>query len=390
MVRWNTLYPRDSIGRLGALDGLRGIAATVVMIYHTSLVARPFLDTGTVGDAWWWITETPLKVFTAGTEAVLVFFVLSGLVVALPTLVEGFSWTRFLTTRFLRLYLPVWGALVFAELLIVFLPRDASRVSSGEWVDTGNAQSFSLGQFLAEASLWQRSYNVDNVLWSLRWELIFTVLLPLFVLLALAVRRWWVAAASIAIVLTIAGRVVDTDALVYLPVFFLGTLMAVRLPQILAAAARRSSGFWWAATIGSLALIILSWVARPLVAAGSQLSGFLWGFAGIGAAGLILAALGFPAVIRALTSRVPQWLGKVSFSLYLVHVPVIATVAFLVRDSRWWLVALIAVPVSLVLAQVFFSAVERPSHRLARAMGTTVAARLSAAREPTAVSPQGR
>ncbi|HEV7949025.1 MAG TPA: acyltransferase family protein, partial [Glaciihabitans sp.] len=64
--------------RLNSLDGLRGIAALVVVFYHLSLVARPFLDTGHTGDVWWWLTETPLKVFTLGTESVLVFFVLSG------------------------------------------------------------------------------------------------------------------------------------------------------------------------------------------------------------------------------------------------------------------------------------------------------------------------
>src|SRR5690606_25618282 len=56
-------------GRLRALDGMRGIAAMIVVIYHLSLVARPYLETGTVGDAWWWLTRTPLKLFTAGTEA---------------------------------------------------------------------------------------------------------------------------------------------------------------------------------------------------------------------------------------------------------------------------------------------------------------------------------
>ena len=55
--------PRST--RLTGLDGLRGIAAVIVLLYHLSLVARPFVDTGADGDAWWWLTHTPLKLFTA-------------------------------------------------------------------------------------------------------------------------------------------------------------------------------------------------------------------------------------------------------------------------------------------------------------------------------------
>ena len=92
--------------RLTQLDGLRGIAALIVVIFHLSLIAQPFLDTGHTGDAWWWISDTPLRIATDGTQAVLLFFVLSGLVVALPVLRQGFtkfSWKKYFASRFLRL-----------------------------------------------------------------------------------------------------------------------------------------------------------------------------------------------------------------------------------------------------------------------------------------------
>ena len=402
MVRLPHLYSPGSLERLPALDGMRGVAALVVVLYHSTLVARPFLDTKTVGDAWWWVSETPFKLLTAGTEAVLVFFVLSGLVVALPTLVAGFSWPKFLTTRFLRLYLPVWAALLFAAALIALIPRPVSRVSAGEWIDTANSQSVSVATLLSEASLFRISYNIDNVLWSLRWEIIFSLALPLFVVLAVLVRRWWLPAAGIAIAASISGRLTDVDALVYLPVFFLGTLMAVRLPDLLAACARRSGRFWALTLAGSLTLMAASWLARPIAPAGTTGSALLWGLAGLGAAGLIVVALGSPTARELLTRRPIQWLGTVSFSLYLVHVPVLATVTYLVGDERWWLAILISVPVSLVLAQVFFAGIERPAHRLARAAGSAVdsvlrsgrAAELAGARVrepvPTPVSPRGR
>ncbi|HEX3679420.1 MAG TPA: acyltransferase family protein [Galbitalea sp.] len=67
-----------------ALDGLRGIAALVVVFHHVYQIARPFLEPTThawaVGTLWWFISATPIKLLSAGSESVLVFFVLSGVV----------------------------------------------------------------------------------------------------------------------------------------------------------------------------------------------------------------------------------------------------------------------------------------------------------------------
>lgn len=353
-------------GRLASLDGLRGIAAAVVMVYHLSLVARPFLDTKTTGDAWWWLTHTPLKLFTAGTESVLVFFVLSGLVVAIPALKGGFGWLGYYGGRMLRLYLPVWASLGLAAALIAFLPRDPASVTADSWLVNANSTALSGTRFLQEASLWRATYDINNVLWSLRWELVFSLSLPLFVIVAKALQRHWKFAAALALAVTVTGRLVDVDALVYLPVFFLGTLMAVRLPELLAFARRRSSWFWAAATTLSLALLIASWLARPLeTSIGAEV---LWGLSGLGAAGLVVVAIGSPLARRMLSAAGPRWLGKVSFSLYLVQAPIIATLAFALGDARWKLVTLLAIPLCLVAAWLFHLAVERPSHLLARAV----------------------
>src|SRR5665213_3568592 len=120
--------------RLTQLDGLRGIAALVVVVFHLSLIAQPFLDTKSTGDAWWWISETPLRLATDGTQAVLLFFVLSGLVVALPALRKGFAWKKYFASRFLRLYIPAWGALMLAAALIFCIPRVSSNVSANYWL----------------------------------------------------------------------------------------------------------------------------------------------------------------------------------------------------------------------------------------------------------------
>ena len=174
--------------RLTGLDGLRGVAALVVMIYHGTKIIVPTL-TGGAEAAYDGVAESPLKLTFAGTEAVLVFFALSGLVVALPALRPGFSWRAYFPARLIRLYLPVWAALLFAAGLILLIPRDPATVTAGSWLQSGNAHTVTWRQLLWEGSLWPASYDIDNVLWSLRWEVAFSLALPVFVLLGRALRN---------------------------------------------------------------------------------------------------------------------------------------------------------------------------------------------------------
>ncbi len=381
--------------RLIALDGLRGVAAIVVVLYHLSLVAEPVLRRqggSGVGSVLWWVTQTPLKLLTAGSEAVLVFFVLSGLVVALPALKPGgFSWAGFLSGRMARLYLPVWASIALGTALIWLIPRSDSAVTQGTWMENSQATSVTWGALLNQASLTRASYDVNNVLWSLRWELVFSVLLPLFVALAIVVSRHWVAALGVAVALGALGVLSGVDAFRYLPVFFIGTLMAVRLEAIREWMTRRllrpRATLWGAAlVVGSLLLLIAQWLLRPVAPSGSLANTLLAQLSVLGAAGLVLAAIGARPARSALEARAPQWLGKVSFSLYLVHMPILATLTFVLGDTRWWLVALLTVPLALLAAWGFNRVVERPSHRLARAITRTVSSRIDAHRvsRPTA------
>jgi peptidoglycan/LPS O-acetylase OafA/YrhL len=99
----------------------------------------------------------------------------------------------------------------------------------------------------------------------------------------------------------------------------------------------------------------------------------LWGLVGLGAAGILFCAIGATSVRRMLNRRVPQFLGRNSFSLYLVHVPILATLAYALGDAQWWLVGLIGVPLSIGFAVVFRRFIELPSHRLAQAIGKRAA-----------------
>jgi peptidoglycan/LPS O-acetylase OafA/YrhL len=369
---------------------MRGIAAVVVVLFHTSLVAQPSLETSKTGDVWWWIADSPLKLATAGAEAVLIFFVLSGLVVAIPAFRTGFSWLKYYPSRIIRLYVPSIAALAFGALLIILVPRAASAVTKGFWAYDTNARSVPPLTLLADFSLFKAGNGVDNVLWSLRWEVIFSLLLPLFVFLAVKVRRFWIVAIALCLAVTATGTGAHLDPRLYLPVFFIGTLMALHLTEIQDWSRQRSRGFWISALVASLLFLIGSHTLSFLFPTASIVGHILTALVATGASGLILCAIGFSAVRNTLNRRVPQFLGRISFSLYLVHVPILATLAYFLGDQLWWIVAVVGIPLSVGVAVLFLKFIEGPSQKLARFVGGKLAGLRTPAEvpEPERVRPK--
>src|SRR6185312_1226739 len=106
-------------GRVRSLDGLRGLAALIVVEHHALLATVPWLagpygpgPLPTRGSLDWLLVYTPLHIFWAGQEFVVVFFVLSGFVLSLPIARGGrLRIASYYPARLIRLYLPVWGLL---------------------------------------------------------------------------------------------------------------------------------------------------------------------------------------------------------------------------------------------------------------------------------------
>lgn len=357
--------PRSRGGRFADLDGLRGVAALIVVIGH-SLLVSPILGANPARShlkpwTWDWIlNRPPLNLFWDGAAAVYVFFVLSGFVLVLPFLrSERPTWRSYYPRRVLRLYLPVWGAVAFSVLLAKLVTR---KVSPGQswWVNL-HAGQLGLHGILRDLILLKGTNFLDSPLWSLQWEVIFSLLLPVYIFVVRRTGRYW-PLLSLALLAVIAAGGARYPFLLFMPIFGFGVILAFHRESLRALAARRS------VSVGVLAVSLFLLGANTWVTS-TRAVGLL---DTAGAIGVVTVVLLWPSAGRPLRTKQAQALGRWSFSLYLVHEPIVVSIALLLHTTQPLVVLGLGVPLSLAAGAAFFWLVERRSHRLANAVGAAV------------------
>lgn len=385
--------------RIHSLDGLRGVGALVVVIHHALLVVPALSvmylapDGGQLGTPapWsveWWLYSTPLRLIWGGHEAVLVFFVLSGIVLAAPLMTRprhGVAWLGYYLRRLCRLYVPVWASLVLAVGCAAIVPRGGS--AGGTWLTSHPDPSIAV--VVRDAFLLTGTSKLNSPLWSLQWEILFSLLLPVMFLVLRAVRvtRWPVVAVVLLAVVSAAAQVpalrhvlprsyLTGGALQYLPIFAIGMIIAMcpdqvsRLRQALTDAPRAVRAGWIVvALVLTVSPTYMGAARRPdqLIADPVGFGYQLTTVAGVTM--IVLAALTMPSLIGLLQSRLLQYAGSRSFSIYLVHEPILVSVAIATQAAGyfpWLLVAPAAIILALLVAEGFYRLVERPAIRLSR------------------------
>jgi peptidoglycan/LPS O-acetylase OafA/YrhL len=366
--------------RLHSLDGLRGLASLIVVLHHCALTYPAFstvynsAEVPPHGSLLWWLTATPIRMFTFGAESVVIFFVLSGMVVSIPVLRNSnFEWRSYFISRILRLWVPVAASVLLATLWISLVPQTGGTNVS-DWILYRSTPALDWSEVLASLDAVRGPTRLNNPLWSIQWELIFSILLPAFVWTAVLLRRRPIVLAVAASLIVWLGYTTSVPALMYLPVFLVGVIMAVGWSPLssgmLKIANHRFGTLIWITIYMSTALLLsahwILWsfgVDDPVVLAGSQMLVLS------GAAALVICAALGPLAKKLLESFWAQWLGRISFSLYLVHAPILIFFVYLFGGNQWLKPVLLAVPTSLLVAQIFHWCIEGPSHRLAKAVG---------------------
>jgi peptidoglycan/LPS O-acetylase OafA/YrhL len=393
------MRPTDAPGRNRALDGLRGAAAVVVLSYHELVATVPSFYRVShdpapkniqVGGAAWWLIYTPLHLLWAGPEAVFLFFVLSGYVLALPALRprQKAWWASYYTRRTVRLYLPVLASLLLALATVAAIRRGSNAATT--WWGHGIAVSGTgVGEALHDAPLVRGAGVLNSPLWSLQYEVIFSIMLPLYIYLARRLAKFRVAEAAVVLIALTAAQHYDLAPLMYLLMFAVGVMMAFQRDFLASMADRVGPGVWCFLLAVSVLLITCSWTTFGIGGNNSwaaHLGAPCLTAAVAGSALMVFMVSEWPAARSLGESRIAQWVGRRSFSLYLTHVPLIAGLLFLLGKTPDALVFLVlCTPAALLLADVFFRLIEAPSHRLAQRLGRSVESGLRRRIEPGAV-----
>jgi peptidoglycan/LPS O-acetylase OafA/YrhL len=341
------------------LDSLRGLAALAVVFTHV-LSLGPEL----APEVWRLLDATPLRAVHTGRAPVVFFFVLSGYVLALSLLrPDAPGPAVFALRRSLRLLLPVAGAVLLSAALRALFYREPILDLGWDlrhlWAEPVGPLVIARQALLLGAGGW---FTLDIPLWSLVHEWRLSLLFPLVLLFrrrvalllaaALALHAAAVAAGAPPGAAQLGPRLASTlltSAYFVLP-FAAGAALALGGGRL----ALRRSLARWAAWAGVALASALPW--DPGTIAGSV--------------ALIMLARGPGFLPRALAAPALLWLGRVSFSLYLVHMPVLAAAVHATHGwlSSWAALA-IGVLVSLLVAAGFHAWVEAPAHRLSRRVG---------------------
>ena len=290
-----------------------------------------------------------------GQQSVWAFFVLSGLVLTLQMSSPSLDYRTYLPRRLLRLYLPTIAAVVFAYATIAFIPRHLP--TGNAWIDS-HPSSVSLNGVLSDLSLINGTSGNLMPIWSLKWEVLFSLVLPaLFFFLAKS-PIWTIA------IWPIVGSMGIGEVAFYGAMFISGTFLGLYWGAIAKyLESRRFEANW---------ILVFSF----LLTCCSNLIQAFFTFPFSGNLGILLGQLGIPLFVATLPfssfrvvfeSRFMQWLGQISFSLYLVHEPVLIAAVRLSHNNMF--ASFIGAVAALGAASLFHRFIEVRAHSLSRSLG---------------------
>lgn len=382
--RWAVSCLREDASHLRILTGVRGWAALWVFMFHAWTYAKhPPLVVELLG---WSLDLTPF--FSMGIAGVTIFFVLSGFLLATPFA----QWQAGLRQRptlgryYLRRVMRVFPA-YYVQLAILLVI--AAWVPGQPGIDDAGSLIRHLLMLFMPAPV--GTLPINGVWWTLPIEFGFYLVLPFLTLLLTPQRGLWLLLGCLAamylwrhgvvVLLADAPLPVRVNAAYQLPgsmdAFGMGMLAAVlhanraRLPAWLLPPARSN-------VLGLLGIALvfaaIYWLpGRRAEYWSDNLIFYAWTPAlSLGIAAVLLTGVGGSGVLQKIFgNRYMVFLGLVSYSLYLWHLPVLTWLAAaswypgLTGGRLAWILAL-ALPISLAIATLSYLGVERPFMRLRR------------------------
>ena len=360
----------SSRSRLECLDALRGIAASVVYFQH-AFSMFPLPASGTLSGTLFRIES---RVFS-GAAAVDLFFVLSGFVLTLPYVgqrAKQMDYTDFIVRRVTRLYPAYWIAVAAALAFRLLFGAQLHASALTEWTAKHWTAPLTLSEVLRTLAmvLPMNDLALSTVFWSLFVEMQVSLLLPFFIVVFAATTGVRSALLILVGCVVVTATMAEHSGLQFFPLFVSGIVLAKYQAEIIAALgtlSRKSS-----AALLTLSLVLIE--VRMFVP---------WRFpdmrpdyiSGVGAGLLIMLVLARPRLSRGLVNPLTRLLGTASYSLYLLHLPILLAVVPPILAYTGSVLACVAggFTLSVIVAQGVYRFIELPCQESGRQLAKRVA-----------------
>lgn len=356
--------------RARGLDGLRGVAALIVVFLH---VSSSFV--GTAGDRYSAVggfierySGTVVGLLWSGSAAVYLFFVLSGY--ALTRMLSGFRGTYlgYAVRRIVRLWAP-YVVSVGVGIAFILVTPDAVGWQSDWYKSLRSSHVDPWNVFAHIAMVGEFNVNSINfVVWSLVHEMRLSLIFPIIYIGLVSGKRDWVLGASVALALGClalmkhfgigSAKYSFIASGVYQLFFVIGGYISVREDQLKVVYRK----FHWSLKIALFSLGIFSFSGGLGLLI---LSGL------VGGTIIVLFAVCSELFEKVLSIGPIQFLGKISYSFYLYHgIILIAFVNATAPYLSLYVQSVFVVAASIVVAVLSERYVEAPSNQLGRRLAT--------------------
>lgn len=339
------------VRRYGDTDfvtALRALAATLVVVIH----AGAFIDFGDVGQ----------NIVRSGKYGVQMFFVISGFSIA-TTFASATSYREFFVRRLFRIIPLYWLMILVAGALTIngLLPRN-------HWANYFEANLNLYNFFMHFCFLSCLDHTVGTTILGVEWtipvEMFWYAALPAIIVFAKSRQRLILAialsVAGIGVTQLLAKMFVSPDPSLFSkwfptshgPYFLMGVLGY----QI-----RQSSGTWLHQN--ATAVLLTAWIATIIsVIAGTSGQGIVFAVATLLTIGLFHADR-HPTVAAVVTARPFIFVGSISYSLYLVHFPIILFLQEFADLNEGWTLFAVSYSVSLIISTFTYLTIEYPMNQ---------------------------
>jgi peptidoglycan/LPS O-acetylase OafA/YrhL len=342
--------------KIAAVEGLRGWLAWTVVISHIALASN--ISAGGIGP----------MLGRAGPVAVMVFIIISGFVISHLIITREEPFRLYIWRRFMRIF-PLFAVMcvvgyftmdLFSRSLQAVIEREggsypwlanmidyASSTHQYVWAHVA-AHLPLLHGAIGNNLLPNAQYAFNPPAWSISLEWQFYLAAPL-ILAFLNDRRRWLAAALVVLIVGTA--------------YAFGAFGEFRSPSFLPGAA----GFF---AVGIASRLGYSYLAdknlRAMACVAIALLPFGWDLTPILIWMIFLAVLFAPTQISkaVFEGRIPQFLGRISYSIYLVHFPVLGLCHWALPEMSRVTMFFVLIPMvcglTLLASVVSYYGIERP------------------------------